>query len=205
MKALKHAALLGAFTLVFISAEFSMAAPPIAPDERDRQVLEVALLHLLADAKLDMTKVPAGAGTMLLHARTPEKTGFIQSEQMRHDIGKNKLPGDVEQDLQRRNSVPGTYDAVQASFASLKFTNGIAAVDLTGMLGGRLAVRAFQQAHPKARGWAEAYLPGYSKDGTLALVRAGIGPSDHGAMVTVLLEKRREKWVVKWHFVARYV
>src|SRR6266496_1626693 len=33
------------------------AATPVVPDERDRQVLETLLLHLLADPKFDMTRV----------------------------------------------------------------------------------------------------------------------------------------------------
>ena len=66
------------------------------------------------------------------------------------------------------------------------------------------AYSALGAAHPKARGWVHAYLPGYSKDGSRAIVRAGVGPSAHGATLTALLEKRGDKWVVKWHYIAFY-
>ena len=180
------------------------AATPVVPGDRDRQVLETLLLHLLADPTFDMTRVSTNGATIVLHTRTPEKTGFIQSHQMRIDIGDHTLPSDVERDLQRRNSKPGTYDAIEASFADLKFAPGIVVADLTDKRAGRRASRAFEETHPKARGWLEAYLPGYSKDGSRAVVRGGTGPSAHGAMVTALLEQSGDKWVVKWHFLAWY-
>jgi hypothetical protein len=60
-------------------------------------------------------------------------------------------------------------------------------------------------AHPKARGFLDAYLPGYSKDGTHAVVRAGVDPSAHGAMLTAVLEKRGDKWTVVWYYIAYFV
>jgi hypothetical protein len=182
-------------------------ATPTVPDERDRQVLETLLLHLLADTKFDMTWVSTNRATIVLHTRTPEGTGFLMSHQIRSDIGGHSLPDDAEQDLRNRNSPrdarPNTYDAVSASFTNLTFSSGIVVADLTDKWGGRHS-GSFKEAHPKARGWVEAYLPGYSKDGTRAVVRAGVGPSAHGAMVTSLVEKRDAKWAVKWHHIAWY-
>ena len=76
---------------------------------------------------------------------------------------------------------------------------------LTEVWSQRRSYGSFSAAHPKACGWAEAYLPGYSKDGLRAIVRAGVGPSAHGAVVTALLEKIDGRWVVKWHHIASYV
>ncbi len=169
-----------------------LGATPTVPDERDRQVLEALLLHLLADPKFDMTRVPTNGAAVVLHVRTPEKTGFLQSHQMKSDIGGHSLPGDA------------TYEAVVASFTNLTFRVGIVVADLTDKWGGRRFYRAFEDAHPKARGWVQAYLPGYSNDGARAVVRAGVGPSAHGAMVTALLEKSGDRWLVKWHYIAWY-
>lgn len=182
-------------------------ATTTVPNEQDRQVLETLLLHLLADPKFDLTRVSANTGTIVLHTRTPDKTGFLMSHQMRSDIGSHNLPNDVEEDLRRRNTPPAakpdTYDAIAASYTNLTFAAGIVVANVTDKLGGRSY--AFEEAYPKARGYVRPYLPGYSTDGTRAVVRAGVGPSPHGAMVTALLEKRGDKWVVKWHHIARYV
>ena len=184
------------------------AATAVVPDKRDGQVLDALLLHLLADPKFDMALVSTNEATIVLHTRTPEKTGFLQSHQMRTDIGDHTLPGEAERDLRRRNSPPDakpdTFDSAEASFTNLTFSAGIVVADLSHVLGQRRGHGPFAAAHPRARGWVRAYLPGYSTDGSRAIVRAGVGPSAHGAMLTALLEKRGDKWLVKWHHIARY-
>jgi hypothetical protein len=191
--------------VAFVSPVFG--ANTTVADERDRQVLEAVLLRLLADSEFDMTRASATGAVIVLHTRTPEKTGFLMSHQIRSDIGIHTLPRDVEEDLRRRNTPPDakpdTYDAVAAFYTNLTFSARIVVADVTDKTGGRSS-GAFEKSHPKARGFARAYLPGYSKDGTRAVVRASLGPSPHGAMVTALLEKLGDKWVVKWHHIAWY-
>ncbi|MCD6049653.1 MAG: hypothetical protein K0Q55_1056 [Verrucomicrobia bacterium] len=207
MNTLRHLSLALLLCLSVTSASSVFAAPAPVPDERDRQVLESVLLHLLADSKFNLTKVSTNGTTIILHTRTPEKTGFLMSGQIRGDIGNHTLPGDVEKNLRQRNTPPGakpdTYEAVPAFYTNLTFAAGITVADLTGQMGS-LFFGAFEKAHPHARGYVKAYLPGYSKDGTLAVVRMNVGPSAHGGMVTALLEKRGDKWVVQWHHLARY-
>src|SRR5882762_7608480 len=93
-------------------------AAPVLPDQRDRQVLETMLLHLLADTNFDMTRISTNGTSIVLHARTPEKTGFLMSHQIRSDIGSHTIPSDAESDLRRRNTPPDakpdTYEAVTA-------------------------------------------------------------------------------------------
>ena len=181
------------------------AAPP---DERDRQVLETLLLHLLADSKFDLTRVSTNRATIVIHARTPEKTGFLMPHQIRSEIGSRKLPSDAESDMRRRNTPtdakPDTYDSVTASYTNLTFAAGIVVTNLTEIWKGRRSFTSFQDGQPKARGWLEAYLPGYSKGGTRAIVRASVGPWAHAAMLTAVLEKRDDKWTVVWYYVARF-
>jgi len=81
-------------------------AAPVLPDQRDRQVLETMLLHLLADTNFDMTRISTNGTSIVLHARTPEKTGFLMSHQIRSDIGSHTIPSDAESDLRRRNTPP---------------------------------------------------------------------------------------------------
>lgn len=49
-----------------------------------------------------------------------------------------------------------------------------------------------------------AFLPGYSEDGSYAVVRAAVGPWAHAAMLTAVLEKSGDKWIVKWYCITRY-
>src|SRR5881628_3416559 len=109
------------FALLCIACAFFQAASGATrtvPDERDRQVLETLLLHLLSDAKFDMTRVAPTGAMIVLHTRTPEKTGFLMSNQIRSDVGSRTLPSDAENDLRRRNTPrdakPDTYDSVMA-------------------------------------------------------------------------------------------
>ncbi len=181
-------------------------APAVAPDERDRQVLESLLLRLLTDSEFNMTRIAGDETTVVLNTQTPEKTGMIRPDQMAIDIGPgHSIPTGIQSDLRLRNEKPGSYESYRASFADLKFDRRIVVTNLMVLVRGDRFGRAFGQVHPGARAWVEAWLPGYSQDGTQAVVRAWIGPSDHGAVVTALLEKNGEKWQIKWHHLARFL
>ena len=194
--------------LLCVASAFVLPVSAAPPDERDRQVLETLLLHLLADPKFDMTRVSTNGATIVLDTSTPEKTGFLMSHQIRSEIGSRTLPSDAESDLRRRNTPagakPDTYDSVTAYYTNLTFAAGIVVTNLSEISRGRRLSASFADAHPKARGFLDAYLPGYSKDGTRAVVRAGVGPWAHAAMLTAVLEKRGDKWTVVWCYVARF-
>jgi hypothetical protein len=208
MNALRQFSTVALLGIALAIAPQSLGGTATVPDDRDRQVLESLLLHLLADTEFDMARVSTNGATIILHASTPEKTGFLMSHQIRSEIGSRRLPGDAESDMRRRNTPvdakPDTYDSVKASYTNLTFAAGIVVTDLTEMRKQRRSFRSFEDAHPKARGWLEAYLPGFSKDGTHAVVRASVGPWAHAAMLTAVLEKRDGKWVVAWYHVARF-
>lgn len=139
-------------------------APPVSgapPDERDRQVLETLLLHLMSDPKLDLTRVPTNGATIVLHVRTPEKTGFLMSGQIRSDLGNRTLPDDTEGDLRPRNTPAdakaGPFDTVTAFYTNLAFAAGIVVTNLSEIRQQGRSFRSFEDAHPRARGWLEAY------------------------------------------------
>jgi len=199
------------FCLAIAITSAARSATPAGPDERDRKVIESLLLHLVADAKFDVTRVPTNGASIVLHVRTPEKTGFLTAGQMHSDIGEHKLPTDAETDLRRRNTPadakPGSYDSVTASYTNLAFGPAIVVTDLTETWKGEFGVaraNSFAEQFPQARGWLELYLPGYSDDGTHAIVRGPVGPWAHAAMLTAELEKVGEKWTVKWYHIARF-
>lgn len=195
--------------MLALSGRLCTSASETVPTERDRQVLEVVLLHLRSDANFNLTRITNGAPTIILHAHTPEKTGFLGVGQVRADLRDQNLPADVEDDMRARNTKPDarpdTYAAVPASYTNLTFSAGIVVTDLTGVWKNSRSFREFKEAHPDACGFVRAYLPGYSTDGNLAVVRATVGPTPHGASITALLEKVGTTWTVKWYKLARYV
>lgn len=204
MKAPRHFSVILLLCFLCRISTSTAGEPAVIPDERDRQVLEAVLLDLLPDVAFRNARLPRTATNIVLHLRTPEKTGMIQPDQMRYDTGKeHTIPEDIAGALVRRNAKPGTYDSVFALFKDLKFDPRIIVDEVAGKNEGRSP--AFEQKYPSARGWVEPYLPGYSKDGTRAVVRAWIGPSEHGAVATALLEKTGGKWLVKWHHLAFFL
>jgi hypothetical protein len=182
---------------------------PVVLDESDHQVLEAFLLHLRTDRHFNLTRVSTNEATVVLDWRTPEKTGCLNEQQMTQDTPGHALPKELGHALRRRNTEPtarpGEYTAVTAFYTNLSLTAGIVVADLTGRTGLRGLMGAFAEAHPEALGWVEAYLPGYSVGGELAVVRAHIGPTSHGAMVTALLERHGNRWQVVWHRIAFYL
>ena len=87
-------------------------SPPGVADERDRQVLETALLHLLAADDFNMTAADKGNALIVLHAQTPKRTGMIRPEQIRGEIHEGfTIPDGIQRDLLHRNEQPGSYRA----------------------------------------------------------------------------------------------
>ena len=197
--------------LIISSLAIATAAPaaPAAdgPDDRDRAVMEAALLALLKhdDFSFFQKKWTEKQDAIVLDTRTPEKTGFLQSGQIKGELSPGStrtLPDELLAAVLQRNHVPGTdYDAKDVSFKDLKPDPRIILDDLGKRDFGYGGMK-FRDIHPRARGHATLYLPGYSADGSHAVVRALIGPSAHGGAATVLLEKKAEKWTVLWVNIA---
>lgn len=165
--------------------------------------------HLLADPDFNLTRVVTNKASVVLHWRTPEQTGFVSEQQMSSDTRGHNLPEELGRALRQRNTESATrteaHLAVTAFYSNLTFTAGIVVADLTERMGVRGLMGAFVEAHPDARGWVVAHLPGYSAGGERAIVRAHVGPTSHGATVTALLELRDGRWVVEWYSIAQYV
>jgi hypothetical protein len=183
-------------------------------DERDRQVLECLALHLLTDPEFRMTmaslaEAPDARGlNVVLHCR---KLGGISFELSSEDwTGANTpaglLAGDIRAGLARRNPPPelGTKASDMPSFGHWALDHRVVIAEVSGMPAGLGSRQRFESAHPKAKGWLAAYLPGYSSNGTRALVHAWVGPSAHGACLTGLLELHGDQWAVKWRRFVYY-
>lgn len=185
------------------------------PDERDRQVLEAMMLHLLADrnvtemkndSALDFIRHGREATTILMHPSTPKgSTIYLSPSQIAGDLHDFKLSQDIVEHLRHRNtsvkSKRGRDESVEATYSGLKFAPEIVVTDLTEIWKAGVFL---EDSHPEALCWFEHYLPGYSSDGNEAVVRSFIGPTVHGATITASLVKSNNKWVVKWFRIAVY-
>lgn len=209
--------LFGNLMLFLLVAAFSIAMPAAGnqPDDRDRQVLNSLFSHLLVDSSYnlvdydDLARTSAKKTKLVLHLRTPQGTGFLSANQINSDLRRRALPAGSEESLRRRNTQPNlkstSFAAINASFKNMKFGPDVVIADLEKIQKDRLSYTAFKKAYPSAKGWIEAYLPGYSSDGNSAVVRAFTGPTAHDATITAVLEKNAGTWVVRWYHVAHYL
>jgi hypothetical protein len=169
-------------------------------DERDRHLMEAFLLHVLTSSEFNFARIGTNGAEIVLDSRTPGGNRRLRPDLMWHpdNIGAgHSIPEDVQRDIVRRNG------RQPASFTDLRFDKRITVATIPRSKG-RGPAGLFEQAHPNGLAWIQAWLPGYSADGTQAVVRGWIGPRPGGAQLTAFLEKKGEVWLVKWHYLQRF-
>ncbi len=187
--------------VLFTGSCSKYSSPSALADQRDQQVLQALLLHLLPNPEFDLTGVGANGTTIVLDSRTPGGNRLFQPDLLwqPRDIGSDHVvPKDIQRDAARRNG------DIPASFSDFKFEPGITLTTLPRSSGRGTDPKWFQHAYPGGRAWVHAWLPGYSTDSNRALVRAWIGPSAQGALITAFLAKTEGKWSVEWYHFERF-
>src|SRR4051812_37715158 len=182
---MRLAYILVAIALLSVSGCHEARTASDVADDRDVQVLETVLLHILPKPEFDLAGV-GPKGTIVIDTQTPAGNRLFKADVMSsaRDIGPgHSVPKDVQRNAMQRNG------DLPASFSKLKFDPRITLTTLPRSHGrGKGDTQWFQRGNPNARAWLHAWLPGYSTDGTQAIVRAWIGPSAHGALLTAMLE-----------------
>jgi len=170
----------------------------------DRQVLEALLLTVSADkyypppASTDKTQI-------VLHRRTPKMIEpVINTVRVSYDTGGLVLPKDAWDDLVRRNAVRLDPRSREVHYEGLNFTPSIQVGNAFPGPEPPFLGKTFEEVFPQARGWVEAWVPGYSKDGKTAVVKANVGPTDKVAVLTAILKLQQGKWAVVWHRYSVY-
>lgn len=157
-------------------------------ETRDRDVLEALAQHLLAEPKFDMTGAENEGALIFLHWRTPVPVRLSSLYRVLDNVVDRLVPTVAKRDLCTRNSKSGYY-------RDLSFSTNIIVGDVY-----KWGDRAFQISNPRARAWITACLPGFSADGSKAVVYAEVGPPQvKAAALTAVLTKDGEKWTVNWH------
>ena len=165
---------------------------------RDREVLASLLASMAADEEFPAPSMPERK-EMVLHRRTPKVVEpIISAPQVNYETGGRIMPKDAWDDLERRNVVRLDPNARQISYENLQFPAGILVGNVFPGPESTFVGKTFEEVFPHARGWLEAYVPGYSKDGKTAVVRGRVGPVEKKAMFTAILEQRAGKWMVTW-------
>ena len=170
----------------------------------DRQVLEALLLAVEADNDYPP---PASADkkVIVLHRRTPKLIEpVIDTFRLNYDTGGRVLPKDAWDDLVRRNTVRLDKHSREVSYEGLSFNPSIQVGNAFPGPEPPFLGKTFDEVFPQARGWVEAWVPGYSKDQKTAVVRANVGPTDKVATLTAILKLQEGKWAVVWHRYSVY-
>ena len=182
-----------------VEARGRKADPPMATDVA---VLTAALEHLSAEKRItwDGPYHPERR-RILLHKASGGPMGVPSDQQMDSDTRNEAwmVPRDVAGDLRRRNTA-------SVSLVGPSFGNYVSLIDVVKLLKSRNLRTVHRPVeYPDAKGYATAWLPGYSRDGTQAVARFRFGPTAHGATATYLLARRKDRWEVVKHALAYYV
>lgn len=135
---------------------------------------------------------------MILLDRTAGDINGYTEDQLTSELDEKKA-GDLDlvmrRDLLRRN-------VKEVSLTGLKFSSSRIMLQATKNLD--LSLRDFSFEKAGAKGWVYVFLPGYSQDGSKAVLRFWFGPTPHGAAGTYLLAKKDGHWTVVWRRFVHY-
>jgi ankyrin repeat protein len=164
----------------------------------DRQVVETALLDLLAYKDRDLILDNEAGSDIILLDKTARGPGLLMDDQINSELDDkraNDVTLKIRESLTQRNGVPVSLAAFKPASKHI-------------LLRGEELARSsfdFRKKAPKARAWVQVYLPGYSMQHDRAVLRFQLGPSPHGAAGTCFLAKQDGAWRVKWRSFAFFV
>ena len=171
--------------------------------DRDREVLE-ASIDFLMDVKNEENKDLAFDRDYLDRTRivvdnttVGDRDPLFETALKVAGEAKSLYRKEVGAAWSQRNSEPSVPTA------AFRFRDRRVVIDdldaLAERAGGGLSFDlAFRKNHPKARCWVKVSLPGYSRDGSTAVVLFRIGPDPHGAAWLYQLARFQGRWNVAW-------
>ncbi len=170
----------------------------------DRDVLEALLLAVASDKDFPAPASP-DKNLIVLHERNPKSVEpLINAAQVSYETGQKDLPKDAWDDLVRRNVIRQNLSSRPIFYEGMQFDPKIQVGNAFPGPEPPFIGKTFEEVYPTARGWVSAWVPGFSKDGKTAIVRAQIGPSAHMATLTAILKQIAGKWSVTWRKYSVY-
>ncbi len=167
------------------------AIPGVPMTAEDASVIETAMRSFMAEYAAEKGERKPIA---LRLTSSTFSMGESDDGQMSGDVGEEKarqIALDVRRDLYRRNKgLTQLTDLHPGPGITMATTKELAS-----------AKTRIEFDKP----YASVMLPGYSDDRRRALVRFAFGPTPHGAMGTVLLERQGDAWRALWCVMRYYV
>lgn len=147
---------------------------------------------------------PDGEWLVLLDHTSPYHPGATLHERMAEDFkgeSTKVAPADTLDDLRRRNQAQASWRRYNPQSERV-IVMRLDAFEIGLRPSRRPSV--FDQC-PDAAGWIRMFRPGYSRDGSLAIVRFDFGPTAHGAFMYMLLERNGTTWDIVWSKAVYYL
>jgi hypothetical protein len=179
-----------ALALIICACASPAAVRAFSPDPAiDSEVLGVVLDNILGGGQ--------GGNVLLLDQEGPVASSIFMN-QLRNDLGvRTAEVEDLIADMAARNQVSTLMSDLVSS------TSTIQVVDLKS-LSRRLGWAGMKDLYPGMQQAVRAYRPGYSSDGTEALVRCHLFPTAHGTSAAYLLRRHEGVWQIVWKDVSLY-
>jgi hypothetical protein len=189
------------FTLAFLTAVSSGGTGPSAdgpaeekknaPRDDDYWILEAVFVDLIDFKEFSETFQDAKKTYIVLREQTAGASGYLSDDELNGEHFDEKtyfIPAEIRDDLRRRNpKEPVSLREFKPSSAKIL----VRELNELKHVRPRRVRFEFVRICPIARGYVVSWLPGYSKDGQTAVVRALWGPTPHGATTTYMLKNER--------------
>ena len=165
--------------------------------ENDRLVLNIVFEDLAIHNGKELPFIAKGKGKVILVDRTKNGPGWLLDSQLDVDLRSHRkeVTPVMRRSLVLRNQNPVSLNGFKVTGSRIVVVDQS---DVAKWFPGGFDSR-------KARMHVETYLPGYSDDGLLAVVRFWFGPSPHGATGTYFLTRARGAWKILWREFSFYV
>jgi hypothetical protein len=157
----------------------------------DHEIYDVALLDMISNKEFD----PAVGGRTVNKSQVVLQDmtwGALSDHFLSHSLGDKAtaISSEIRAELLRRNPKGRRYSLASFHPSSPSIlVRDLSGVDIDW---------DFAEAFPDARGYVQAFLPGYSRDGRLALFYFHFGPTPHGAVGCYLISRETATWKIVW-------
>lgn len=160
--------------------------------EEDAKAITAAIEHFSGQKLIWALGNRESKKAILVHKESSGPSPiYLSDTQLQSDLREEKweVPAEASESLRQRN-------IKAAPLGGLKFGKAVIVADIE-----KVPPEFNAREYSEAKAYAHVWLPGYSKDGSTAVVRLSFGPTPHGATATYLLTKTDSAWkVTKWAF-----
>jgi len=171
-------------------AEGSPPAPKSQSSEDPKSSLDATLINLVIKDFATQPIWPNDPGAkkrlIVVDLETDGPSGMLSDDQILSDTRKEgwQLNSELLSNLRLRNSDKKPLRGISVG-------RNVVNENLSKLPNGLDWPTSLEKKHPNAKAWVNFWLPGYSKDGTRAVVRFWFGETPHGAIGTYLLIKTK--------------